>query len=609
MKKNNFILLFSGKSGDGIQFIGNLFANNAIYNGYNIKTLSNFPSEIQTPHYIQDNSSFQINFGIEKKVTYIGDKVDFLISMNFFSLKKNINKVKKNGIILLDDYNFYPNNIKKILNNYSYNFLKIKNIIENIIINKSYFFIKSKLINKIKNIFILGFVCSYFYNNYKFIKPICRILLKNNLNKDLLNANIFFLKKGFNFGLKKNKIKIEINNKIELINKKKINNLIKKNKLIYINGNEAISLGIIYACKKAKLNLFFSSYPITPSSSIIHFLFKNKNKNIKIFQAEDEISAITSAIGASYAGSMGVTSTSGPGMSLKQEAIGLAIILELPLLIINVQRSGPSTGIPTKSEQSDLMQALYGRHGISSIPVFSSSSPSNCFEIAYNSIKVAIEKMTPVILLSEGILSNSSEKFFLPKLSKLENIKIFKKKTYKPYYRNNNFVRPWIVPGTYGLEHTIGSLEKEHITGKVSYEYKNHNLMIKIREKKINYIYNYNFYKKNIIGNDFGKILLIGWGSTYDIIISVINSLPKKDSYFISYIHINYINPFPKWIKDVIFNFKKVIIIELNQGQLINIIRYKFLIDAIPLNPYTLNSEKLKTNYIIYNIKKILNNL
>ena len=353
-----------------------------------------------------------------------------------------------------------------------------------------------------------------------------------------------------------------------------------------IMGNQAIAYGLIAASQKSGLPLFLGSYPITPASDILHELSRYKSFGVKTFQAEDEIAAITSAIGASYGGSIGLTTTSGPGMALKAEAMGLAVMLEIPLVICNIQRGGPSTGLPTKTEQSDLMQAYYGRNGECPMPIISASTPSDCFEVAYEAVRIAVQHMTPVILLSDGYIANGAEPWKFPLADELPTIEVkFKTELghgedkFQPYLRNEKGVRPWVVPGTAALEHRIGGLEKQNITGNISYDSDNHQLMVKIRQEKVDKIAQYIPKQKLDSGEEKGTILIIGWGSTYGAIKSACIEL-QAQGVSVSHAHLRYVRPFPANLGDIIKNFEKVIIPEINNGQLIKIIRDQFLVDA-----------------------------
>jgi 2-oxoglutarate ferredoxin oxidoreductase subunit alpha len=357
-----------------------------------------------------------------------------------------------------------------------------------------------------------------------------------------------------------------------------------------IMGNQALSMGLIAASEKSGLPIFLGTYPITPASDILHDLSKYKTFGIRTFQAEDEIAGITAAIGAAYGGSLGITTTSGPGMALKTEAMGLAVMLEIPLLIINIQRGGPSTGLPTKTEQSDLMQAYYGRNGECPMPIIASSTPSDCFDVAYEAVRIAVEHMTPVILLSDGYIANGAEPWKFPQSADLTPIKVVFKQAlaededkYLPYKRDEKLARPWAVPGTPGLEHRIGGLEKQDITGNISYDAENHQHMVKTRQAKVDMIADYIPLQTIDSGPETGKILVIGWGSTYGAIKSAVLEL-QAEGHAVSHAHIRYMRPFPKNLGDIIAAFDQVLIPEINNGQLIKIIRDQFMVDAKAYN-------------------------
>lgn len=592
-KKNNYIILFCGNSGDGIQFIGKQFTNTSVLVNNNVSTFTDFPTEIRPPKdTISGISGFQINFG-NIKIKSEGDLCDILVAMNAASLKKNLIKLKNKGTIIIDNSGF--TNKKLILAGYKNNPLDniknhkidILNIIQHINSMLNLYPNNLKNIKISKNLFILGYIYKIFNFPTIYTEKYLKHRFINNHN-NILDINLISLNNGYKYGIN-----------YYNFNSKNIK-IIKKCK--NINGNKAIALGLISASKKSNLDLFYSSYPITPASNIFNILSIYKSFGIKIFQAEDEIAAATSAIGASYAGNIGVMATSGPGMSLIQESLGLAVILELPLVVINVQRAGPSTGIPTKTEQSDLMQALYGRNGESPIPVFSCRSPAHCFHMAFHAVKISIEHMTPVILLSDSYLANGSESYIFPKESDLPIIKIpqYIKKNYKkyhPYCRNNLGVRPWIIPGMKNYEHVIGSLEKDNLTGTVSHDSVNHQIMVKLRQRKINKISNYinnqiftNINYKNSI------LLIISWGSTYGVISTAVDKLINK-FYPISHIHIDYIYPLPIGFDKILEKFKKILVIELNNGQL-----SKFLKSYYNINIYSFN----KIQGIPFNIDEII---
>lgn len=381
-----------------------------------------------------------------------------------------------------------------------------------------------------------------------------------------------------------------------------------------IMGNQALSYGLIAASQKSGLQLFLGSYPITPASDILHELSKYKNFAIKTFQAEDEIAAITSSIGASYGGSLGVTTTSGPGIALKAEAMGLAVMLEIPLIIINVQRGGPSTGLPTKTEQSDLMQAYYGRNGECPMPVISASTPSDCFSAIYEAVRISVQHMTPVIFLSDGYIANGAEPWKFPVSADLPEIKVsFASQNiasdldvngkFQPYKRDDKLVRPWAIPGTKGLEHRVGGLEKQDVTGNISYDSDNHQHMVKTRQKKVDLIADFIPEQKLDSGEEKGKVLVLGWGSTYGSIKSACREL-QVEGYSVSHAHLRYIRPFPRNLGDILKNFDHILVPEINNGQLVKIIRDVYFVDAKPYNK--IMGIPITKGELINEIKKLL---
>ena len=425
-----------------------------------------------------------------------------------------------------------------------------------------------------KNMFVLGFLFwRYNRNQDSAIKALEKKFAKK---PELLDANLKVLKAGYNYG-----DTIEAFTETYTVEPAKVESGIYRN----IMGNEALVFGLITASEKAGLNLFYGSYPITPASDILHQLSGYRNFGVKTFQAEDEISAIGAAIGASYGGLLAVTGTSGPGMALKTEAIGLAIMLELPLIICNIQRGGPSTGLPTKTEQADLLQAVYGRNGEAPIPVLAASTPSDCFDTAIEATKIAVEHMTPVILLSDGYIANGAEPWKIPNVAQIKEIVPVKppEKDYLPYKRDDRLVRAWATPGMANLAHRLGGLEKEAETGNVSYDPANHEYMVKIRQQKVDLIAK--DYKPLEIsqGKNSGEFLLLGWGSTKGVLSSVAKEL-IEEGWSISHLHLRNLNPLPNDLGDLLKKFKNVIIPEINNGQLVKIIRDKYLIPAIPYN-------------------------
>ena len=600
-EKQNVVIKFAGDSGDGMQLVGTQFTNNTASVGHDLGTFPDFPAEIRAPQgTLPGVSGFQIHFGSTEIYTP-GDTFDVLVAMNAAALKSNLEHVKKGGILILNTAGFDPRNLK--LSGYDYNPLDDGELstflVYKIDITK---LTREALIDldmgmrekdRSKNMFVLGFIY-WLYNRTpkNTINFIERKFKKNDLVKE---ANIRALKAGYNYG----DITEAFSSRFKVKPAKMESGVYRS-----ITGNPALAIGLIAAAQKTGLQLFYGTYPITPASDVLHELARHKNFGVKTFQAEDEIAGICTAIGAAFGGNLGVTGTSGPGLALKTEALGLAAMLELPLVVLNIQRAGPSTGLPTKTEQSDLLQAVYGRNGECPMPVIAAKTPSDCFNVAYEAVKIAIEHMTPVLLLSDGYIANGAEPWKFPKSAELEDIdvKIIKSKEteekFMPYLRDENLVRQWAVPGTEGLEHRIGGLEKEDVTGNVSYDPENHQKMVMIREEKVEKIADFISEQEIDSGNEKGKLLVLGWGSTYGSIKSAVVEL-IEEGFEISHAHLTYIRPFPKNLGEVLHNFDKVLIPEINNGQLIKLIREKYLIDAIGYNkikgtPITKNELKEK---------------
>ncbi|NOZ47246.1 MAG: 2-oxoacid:acceptor oxidoreductase subunit alpha [Chlorobi bacterium] len=563
---------FSGDSGDGMQLTGTLFSNTSALLGNDLATFPDYPAEIRAPQgTVGGVSGFQVHFG-HSKINTPGDYVDVLVAMNPAALKANLRWVKKQATVICDIDSFDKKNIKKA----GYNedpFLEEDldglNVIKSPISTLTRESIKdlgldNKSILRSKNMFTLGMVYWLFNRPLEYTED----FLTGKFKKAplIIQANKRVLSAGYHFAET-----IEALNPSYIVNPAKIEKGTYRN----INGNVATAWGLIAAAEKAGLNLFCGSYPITPATDILQELALRKEFGVKVFQAEDEIAGINTAIGASFAGYLGVTTTSGPGLALKTEATGLAVITELPLVIVDVQRGGPSTGLPTKTEQSDLFQALYGRNGESPVAVVAASTPSNCFEYAFQAGKIALEHMTPVLLLTDGFLANGTEPWLVPSMSDYPDIKppIVKEsnKDYQPYARDENLVREWAVPGTKGFEHRIGSLEKMNITGTVSYVPENHQLMTDLRQAKIDKIAD-NIPKLEIHGNKDADLLVVGWGGTYGHLITAVEQL-QQEGKSIALAHFNYINPLPLNTAEVLKSHKKIIVCELNMGQFANYLR------------------------------------
>lgn len=576
---------FAGDSGDGIQLTGSQFTNTTAKFGNDLSTFPDFPAEIRAPiGTVAGVSGFQIHFG-SVEIDTPGAEADVLVAMNAAAFSKNFNNLKKGGTIIANEAGFDKRNLK--LAGLDENQNPLDEIpegdfqIHRIDITKinrealKDYELGMKEKDRSKNMFALGFV---YWLYHRETKGTIDFLTEKFANKPIvLKANIAALNAGFHYG-----------ETIEAITRYQV----EKAKLApgtYRNivGNQALGLGLITAAQKANLSAFFAGYPITPASDILHFLARHKNFGLKTFQAEDEIAAVTAAIGASFAGSLGITATSGPGMALKGEALGLALMLEIPLVIINVQRGGPSTGLPTKTEQADLMQAIYGRNGEAPIPVIAANSPTDCFETAMEAVKIAVEHMTPVILLSDGYIANGAEPWKFPKSSQFKEIKApltnANAETYFPYERDANLVRSWALPGQEGLEHRVGGLEKAENTGNVSYDPENHQNMVKIRAAKVAKISDTYPPLEFIQGDEQDAILVLGWGSTKGS-IKVAVRWAREAGMKVAQLHLKHLFPFHNDLGKVLKKFEKVIVPELNNGQLNKLVQQEFCKAVIPLN-------------------------
>lgn len=579
------VIKFAGDSGDGMQLTGSQFTNNTALLGIDLATFPDFPAEIRAPQgTLPGVSGYQLRFSSDKVFTP-GDECDVLVAMNAAALKANLKALKKGGKIIANTEGFDSKNLR--LANYpdgtnpledhsldSYSVIKMdvtkmtREALRDITMG-------TKEKDRAKNMFVLGFL--YWMYNRNMENTIQFLKDKFGKKPEILDSNIKALQAGYNFG-----DTTETFTTTYRVEKAKMAPGVYRS----IMGNQALAMGLIAAAQKSGLNLFLGTYPITPASDILHELSRHKSFGIRTFQAEDEIAAITSAIGASYGGSLGVTTTSGPGMALKSEAMGLAVMMEIPLVIVDVQRGGPSTGLPTKTEQSDLLQAYYGRNGECPMPVIAAATPSDCFDAVYEAVRISVQHMTPVIFLSDGYIANGAEPWKFPKSADLLPIEVkFKteldpsEEKFQPYLRDEKLVRPWAIPGTPGLEHRIGGLEKQNVTGNVSYDPENHQVMVKIREEKIARIADHIPPQKLDSGPETGDLLVLGWGSTYGSIKSAVSDL-QREGYAVAHAHLRHLRPFPANLGEMLRNYKQVLIPEINNGQLIKIIRDQFLIDA-----------------------------
>ena len=582
---DKIVVRFSGDSGDGMQLTGMQFTDTAALGGNDISTFPDYPSEIRAPiGTVAGVSGFQVHFGSTEIYT-AGDNYDVIVAMNAAALKVDLPRLKKGGIIIANSQGFdkknltlahYPEGANPLedhsLENYIVHSVDVTKHTKDCLIDSG---LGMKDVERCKNMFVLGLLF------WKFDKPLDNTIkfIREKFEKkpEIADANIKVLNAGWNYG---------DNTEIFTTQFKIAPAKLPPGEYRNITGNHATAIGLLAASEKSGLPLFLGTYPITPATDILHNLSRYKANGVKTLQAEDEIAAICSAIGASYTGNLAVTTTSGPGMSLKTEALGLATMLEIPLVIINVQRGGPSTGLPTKTEQSDLLMAIHGRHGEAPLPVIAASSPSDCFETIYEACRIAVEHMTPVIFLSDGYIANGSEPWRFPMEDELKEIEVKfltepngENGELLPYKRDENFVRPWIKPGTKGLEHRIGGLEKENETGNVSYDATNHEMMTRLRAEKVKSIRHFIPAAEPDSGNENAQLAVLGWGSTYGAIKTAVKEL-IAEGYDVAHVHLRYINPFPENLGELLSGFNQVLIPEMNSGQLLQLIRSEFLIPA-----------------------------
>jgi 2-oxoglutarate/2-oxoacid ferredoxin oxidoreductase subunit alpha len=574
------VIRFAGDSGDGMQITGSQFTNTTALFGNDLATFPDFPAEIRAPAgTLPGVSGFQINFGSTDVYTP-GDAVDVLIVMNPAALKTNLMDLKRGGILIVNTDNFKETDLKKAqmtvnpledrsLEGYRLFPVELTKLTRLALADLG---LDAKSMDRCKNFFALG-MCYWLYN--RSMDSTYRWLDDKFAKKPVLaEANKLAMKAGYAYCDATEAFQVTYD-----IPPAKLSPGVYRN----LSGNTALALGFVAAAQKANLPLFLGSYPITPASDILHELSMYKEFGVVTFQAEDEIAAVTSAIGAAYGGSLAMTTTSGPGMALKMEAIGLAIAIELPLVICDIQRGGPSTGLPTKTEQADLFQAIFGRNSEAPLPVLAACTPGDCFWIALEASRIALKYMVPVIVLSDGYLANGAEPWRIPDLSELPEIPVaFRKEVegFHPYSRNEQtLARPWAVPGTPGLEHRVGGLEKQEVTGNVNYEPLNHERMVHLRAKKVELVVQ---DVPDVVpaGDPEGDLLLVGWGSTYGSITAALRAQREKGKK-IGHVHLRHLNPLPKNLGEVLKRYKKVVVPEMNLGQLVWMLRAKYLVDAI----------------------------
>ena len=573
------VIRFCGDSGDGMQITGSQFTNTAALFGNDLATFPDFPAEIRAPAgTLPGVSGFQVHFSSNDVYTP-GDAVDVLIAMNPAALKMNVADLKPNGILIVNLDNFEENDLRKAqvkvspLEDHSLDAYRLFSVELTKLTRAALkeLGLDAKSMDRCKNFFALG-MCYWLYN--RSMEPTLRWLTDKFKNKpDLVNANTLAMKAGYSYCEATEAFQISYE-----IPPAKLEPGTYRN----ISGNAALALGFVAASQQAGVKLFLGSYPITPASDILHELSMYKDFGVTTFQAEDEIAAITSAIGAAYAGALGITTTSGPGMALKTEALGLAVAVELPLVVCDIQRGGPSTGLPTKTEQADLLQALFGRNSEAPVPVLAPSTPGDCFWIALEASRIAIKYMVPVIILSDGYLANGAEPWKIPSVEDLPKIEV-KYETnpvgFQPYKRNpDTLARPWAIPGTPGLEHRIGGIEKQDVTGNINYEPLNHEHMVRTRAEKVAGIAQ-DIPEIVPEGDPSGDLLIVAWGSTNGPITAAMNAQREKGRK-IGHVHLRHLNPFPRNLGEVMKRYKKILVPEMNMGQLVMVLRAKFLVDA-----------------------------
>jgi 2-oxoglutarate/2-oxoacid ferredoxin oxidoreductase subunit alpha len=582
--KPQFVIRFAGDSGDGMQLAGMQFTTESALAGNDIATLPDFPAEIRAPAgTLAGVSGFQLNFSSAEVFTP-GDEPSVLVAMNPAALMVNLEDLPPNGVLIIDREGFTEANLKKAgytsnpltdhsLDKYQVFQIEVSKLTTSAVRELG---LNTRAVNRCRNFFVLGLLSWLFQRPTKSVVDYIESRFKKTA--DVMEANLRAFKAGYNYGETTEMFASAFEVKAAEIAPGFYRN---------ITGNTATALGFVAAAVKSGRPLFLGSYPITPASDVLHELSGFKNFPVYTFQAEDEIAGVASSIGAAFGGAIGITTTSGPGMNLKAEAIGLAVKTELPLIITDIQRAGPSTGMPTKPEQADLLMAMYGRHGESPIPILAACTPADCFDCAFEAVRIAVKYMTPVILMTDGHLANGAEPWLVPDPDQLPEIKVeFRTdpEGFMPYLRDEETLsRPWAIPGTPGLEHRIGGLSSEHLTGNVSYSPSNNEMMVRLRARKIAGIAR-EVPPTEIFGDpQGGDLLLVGWGSTFGTLREAVANLRAKGK-SVSHVHLRWLNPLPSDFGDILRRYKKVMVAEMNMGQLLKMIRADYLIDAVGCN-------------------------
>jgi 2-oxoglutarate/2-oxoacid ferredoxin oxidoreductase subunit alpha len=597
------VIRFVGDSGDGMQVTGAQFTNVSALAGNDISTLPDFPAEIRAPAgTLAGVSGFQLNFSSHEVFTP-GDSPDVLVAMNPAALKANLEDLPTNGMLIVDREAFNEQNLKKAgyatnpledgsLARYQLFQIDISRLTALALADLG---LSNKQVLRCKNFFALG-LTSWLYHRPS--EPTLQFIVDRFKKTPLfVEANQRAFKAGIHFGETSELFAAQYEVRPAAIPPGTYRN---------VTGNSALALGLVAAAQRAELPLFLGSYPITPASDILHELAGYKQFNILTFQAEDEIAGVGSALGAAFGGALAVTTTSGPGIDLKAETVGLAVKVELPLIICDIQRGGPSTGLPTKTEQADLLAAIFGRHGESPAPVIAAATPADCFDVAVEAARIAIKYMTPVFLLSDGYLANGAEPWKLPKVADLPEFRVrfhTDPQGYFPYLREaETLSRPWVVPGTPGLEHRIGGLESEYLTGNISYAPANHEQMVRLRAKKIAGITR-EIPPTVVEGPERGRVLLLGWGSTYGSIAAAARQL-RADGVQVANAHLRYLNPLPPDLGEIVRRYDRVLVPEMNMGHLLRLIRAEYLVDAIGFNK--IQGRPFKVAEIVSRVQKLL---
>ena len=603
-------VLFAGDSGDGMQLTGTQFTLATAFAQNDLATLPDFPAEIRAPvGTTYGVSGFQLQFG-SVEIRTPGDEVDLLVAMNPAALSVNIRRVKKGGTVIVNVDSFEQKDLKLarldsnpltdgMLDGFQVVKVELTKLTRETLKETS---LNTKEIDRSKNMFALGLSLWLFSRP---MQPAIDWISKKFAKKpEIKEANLLLLKKGYHYG----------ETTEQFVFRYEVSPAqLRKGKYRAIRGAESMALGLVAASQKSGLPIFYGAYPITPASDMLHEMSRHKNFGVMTFQAEDEIAAVCAALGASFSGALGITASSGPGIALKGEAIGLALMTELPMVIVNIQRGGPSTGLPTKTEQSDLLMAMYGRNGESPIPVVAASTPGDCFETAFEACRIAVKYRTPVMLMSDGYLANGSAPWLIPNFADMPdfgpdfmvkpNVTVDGEAEFLPYLRDEKtLARPWVKPGTPGLEHRLGGLEKEDKTGNVSYDPDNHEFMVKIRAEKVERVAQ-DIPPTDIYGEESGDLLIIGWGSTRGSIEAAVERARAK-GLSVGSIHLRHIHPFPSDLPEIFARFDKLIVPELNNGQLVKILRDKYL---LPFEPFTkIQGQPFKASEILERIESLL---